>query len=106
MRLKRSAHLFSVMFVVENNFFFQIGDLPVGLRKLMLSNNALKSLPSNMQMLQKLELLRVANNRIPTASLHDLPKKISSLKWLAISDNPVQFNFLEDPNVKVERCLF
>lgn len=67
----------------------------------MLSNNQLKQPPTNMASLTKLEVLRLANNQIPASVLHGLPKLVPSLKWLAASDNPKPFDFLQSENVKV-----
>ena len=62
-----------------------MGDLPL-LQKCMLSGNRLTSLPTTMHQCHNLELLRIAVNRLEALPvfLLDLPK----LSWLAYSGNP------------------
>jgi Leucine-rich repeat (LRR) protein len=57
------------------------------MRKLMLSTNLLPSVPRAIASMPRLELLRLANNRIgrvPPWLLHELP----SVAWLALAGNP------------------
>eukprot|EP00962_Isochrysis_galbana_P057877 scaffold30439_cov62-Isochrysis_galbana.AAC.1 len=54
----------------------------------MLSSNLLSSVPRPIASMPRLELLRLANNRInriPSWLLHELP----GLAWLALAGNPV-----------------
>jgi Leucine-rich repeat (LRR) protein len=87
--------------ILTSNKLTSIGNLPVAMRKLMLSNNYLTSPPSNIASLNKLELLRLSNNNIPRSLLDVLPAQLPSLSWLAISDNPKQFDFVSLVKVRV-----
>ncbi|WPB58668.1 leucine-rich repeat-containing protein kinase family protein [Xylophilus sp. GOD-11R] len=63
----------------------EIGNRPA-LQKLMLAGNRLQKLPADLAKCSNLELVRIAANRLTTfpACLLDLPK----LAWLAFSGNP------------------
>ena len=56
------------------------------MRKLMLANNLLGSVPETMAQMRELELLRLANNRL--VSIPDWLLALPSLTWLAIAGNP------------------
>jgi hypothetical protein len=57
------------------------------LQKLMLSGNQLQQLPEQMANCSALELLRIASNRF--SSLPDWLLQLPKLAWLAYADNPV-----------------
>lgn len=57
------------------------------LQKLMLSGNRLQQLPEQMEACTALELLRIASNRFST--LPDWLLRLPRLAWLAYADNPV-----------------
>lgn len=79
--------------ILTGNRITHIGAVPSPMRKLMLSNNLLTGFPRNLASLTKLELLRVANNRIPEEKLGDPPRLLPSLKWYSCSDNPMPASF-------------
>lgn len=86
--------------ILTSNAITSVAQVPPKVRKLMLSNNLLSALPGGLdESLTSLELLRLANNRIPAATLRALPHKIGSLKWFAAADNP-PFDFWKAKNVK------
>eukprot|EP00931_Biecheleriopsis_adriatica_P123552 TRINITY_DN98603_c0_g1_i1.p1 TRINITY_DN98603_c0_g1~~TRINITY_DN98603_c0_g1_i1.p1 ORF type:complete len:241 (+),score=32.40 TRINITY_DN98603_c0_g1_i1:50-724(+) len=60
----------------------QLGELS-GMRKLMLSNNRLTKLPAAMANMQQLELLRLANNDLQ--QLPDFIFALPALTWLAVA---------------------
>ena len=56
------------------------------MRKLMLSGNALTSLPLTMANLTKLELIRLACNNLTSPPMSVL--RLPNLKWVALGSNP------------------
>ena len=70
-----------------------LGQRPA-LQKLMLAGNQLTVLPDSLQAAQKLELLRASANRLERVSgwLTDLPR----LAWLALAGNALGWSFAED----------
>ncbi|GMH59688.1 hypothetical protein TrRE_jg7489 [Triparma retinervis] len=58
----------------------------VNMRKLMLSGNALTSLPLTMANLTKLELIRLACNNLTSPPMSVL--RLPNLKWVALGSNP------------------
>ncbi|WP_459206080.1 leucine-rich repeat-containing protein kinase family protein [Pseudomonas sp. MLB6B] len=57
------------------------------LQKLMLTGNRLQALPESLEQCQGLELLRIANNRLP--ALPDWLLRMPRLAWLAYAGNPL-----------------
>ncbi|MFS0826796.1 protein kinase [Pseudomonas phoenicis] len=57
------------------------------LQKLMLTGNRLEALPESLERCQGLELLRIANNRLP--ALPDWLLRMPRLAWLAYAGNPL-----------------
>lgn len=85
--------------ILTGNRLASVGNLPLRMRKLMLSNNLLTALPANVASLSSLELLRIANNRLPLAVLEALPARLPNLKWLAAADNPQPLDLATAPHV-------
>lgn len=62
------------------------------LQKLMLAGNRLTALPEGLARCERLELLRIASNRLP--ALPDWLLRMPSLAWLAYADNPMPEGFV------------
>lgn len=77
--------------ILTDNHLIQISDAVFArltkVRKLMLANNRLESLPSAVALMQNLELIRLANNKLTSLPVELL--RLPKLSWLAISGNPM-----------------
>lgn len=62
------------------------------LQKLMLAGNRLSALPEGLARCERLELLRIASNCLP--ALPDWLLRMPSLAWLAYADNPMPVGFV------------
>ena len=85
--------------ILTSNKLTSVGRLPNKMRKLMLSNNALKTMPEKWEELKNLELLRVANNLISRPLLESVATKLPNVKWLAAADNPTPMDLWTAPEI-------
>jgi hypothetical protein len=61
--------------------------LPLGLRKVMLTNNRLKSLPDSILKCKELEMIRIADNQLAALPVGML--QMPKLTWMALGGNPL-----------------
>jgi len=74
--------------ILTDNKLTRLPDkLPLGLRKMMLTNNRLQSLPPAILACKDLELIRLADNQL--ASLPEGFLSMPKLSWLALAGNPI-----------------
>ena len=86
--------------ILTSNELKSVGRLPTGMRKLMLSNNELETMPEGYESLSRLELLRIANNSIPSALVEKVAAQLPELRWLGASENPSVVDVWANADVK------